>query len=124
MCSADRLAAFAGLAPTPRDSGRISGNLRRPQRYNRRLLRACHLAAQISTQCHPERLARRRMNAPWAMLRDHQLFRPEPPGQEKTLDLADWRARDLADGHHHLGSVTVTFREPSPRDPGRVDLVS
>lgn len=52
--SADRLAAFAGLAPAPRDSGRISGNLRRPQRYNRRLLRACYLAAQISIQCHPE----------------------------------------------------------------------
>lgn len=100
--SADRLAAFAGLAPTPRDSGRISGNLRRPQRYNRRLLRACYLAAQISLQCHPESqryyeqkraegkkhtqavlcLARRRINVLWAMLRDHQLFQPDPPTQE------------------------------------------
>jgi transposase len=28
--SPDRLAGFAGLAPGPRDSGRVSGNLRRP----------------------------------------------------------------------------------------------
>ena len=41
----NRLAAVAGLAPVPRDSGRISGNLKRPRRYNRRLLRACYLAS-------------------------------------------------------------------------------
>lgn len=29
--SADRLAGFTGLAPRPRDSGRVSGNLRRPK---------------------------------------------------------------------------------------------
>lgn len=28
--TADRLATFAGLAPVPRDSGRVSGNMRRP----------------------------------------------------------------------------------------------
>lgn len=33
----------AGLAPQPRDSGRVSGNLRRPRRYHRGLLRATHL---------------------------------------------------------------------------------
>src|SRR6201987_2961265 len=44
----DRLAAVAGLAPVPRDSGRISGNLKRPRRYNRRLLRACYLASHIA----------------------------------------------------------------------------
>ncbi|MZE56030.1 transposase, partial [Streptomyces sp. SID5770] len=27
----DRLAAFAGVTPAPRDSGKISGNLHRPQ---------------------------------------------------------------------------------------------
>ena len=37
--TADRLAGIAGLAPVPRDSGRISGNLKRPRRYDRRLLR-------------------------------------------------------------------------------------
>jgi transposase len=41
----DRLACVAGLAPVPRDSGRISGNLHRPRRFNRRLLRTCYLAA-------------------------------------------------------------------------------
>jgi transposase len=35
--TADRLAGIAGLAPEPRDSGRISGNLKRPRRYDRRL---------------------------------------------------------------------------------------
>ncbi len=27
----DRLAGFGGVAPVPRDSGKISGNLKRPQ---------------------------------------------------------------------------------------------
>ncbi len=100
--SADRLAAFAGLAPVARDSGRITGNLRRPQRYNRRLLRACYVAAQVSVQCCGESrryydqkraagkkhtqallcLARRRINVLWAMLRDHRTFRvPRPPAE-------------------------------------------
>ncbi|MFE5542175.1 IS110 family transposase, partial [Streptomyces sp. NPDC056519] len=38
--SADRLAGYAGLAPAPRDSGRVSGNLHRPKRFHRGLLRA------------------------------------------------------------------------------------
>jgi transposase len=33
------LATYAGLAPVPRDFGRRTGNLRRPKRYNRALLR-------------------------------------------------------------------------------------
>jgi transposase len=37
----DRLAGVAGLAPVPRDSGRTRGNVRRPHRYHRGLLRAC-----------------------------------------------------------------------------------
>jgi transposase len=52
--NADRLAGVAGLAPVPRDSGRISGNLHRPKRYDRRLMRACYLAAQVAAQCNPE----------------------------------------------------------------------
>lgn len=44
----DRLAGVAGLAPVPRDSGRISGNNHRPRRYDRRLLRVCYLAAMSS----------------------------------------------------------------------------
>jgi transposase len=88
--SVDRLACVAGLAPVPRDSGRISGNLHRPRRFNRRLLRTCYLAALSSLKnsaasrafydrkraegkSHKQALialARRRINVIWAMLRD------------------------------------------------------
>ncbi|WP_410676216.1 transposase [Amycolatopsis sp. cmx-4-68] len=34
-----RPASYAGLVPVPPDSGRVSGNLRRPQCCNRRLRR-------------------------------------------------------------------------------------
>ncbi len=44
----DRLAGFGGVAPVPRDSGKISGNLRRPQRYNRRLQRVLYTSALFS----------------------------------------------------------------------------
>lgn len=46
--TADRLAGFGGVAPVPRDSGKISGNLRRPQRYNRRLQRVFYISALFS----------------------------------------------------------------------------
>src|SRR6185295_11821169 len=97
--SADRLAAVAGLAPVPRDSGRISGNLKRPRRYDRRLLRACYLASHIAIRTdtasriyydrkraegkrHTQAvlaLARRRLNVMWAMLRDHKPYQPTAP---------------------------------------------
>ncbi len=51
--SAGRLAGVAGLAPVPRDSGRISGNMRRPHRYHRRLLRVVYLSAQIAARFCP-----------------------------------------------------------------------
>jgi len=99
FASVDRLAGVAGLAPVPRDSGRISGNLRRPRRYDRRLLRACYLAAQIAIRTDPASrtyydrkraegkthtqaviaLARRRLNVLWAMLRDHKPYQPTAP---------------------------------------------
>jgi len=94
--SVDRLAGVSGLAPVPRDSGRIHGNLKRPRRYDRRLLRACYLSAQIATRTDPASrtyydrkrsegkthtqaviaLARRRLNVLWAMLRDHAAYQP------------------------------------------------
>jgi transposase len=97
--SVDRLAGVAGLAPVPRDSGRISGNLKRPRRYNRRLLRACYLSALFSIRTDPASrtyydrkraegkrhtqavlaLARRRLNVLWAMLRDHTTYQPTAP---------------------------------------------
>ncbi|WP_035840023.1 IS110 family RNA-guided transposase [Kitasatospora azatica] len=92
--SPDRLAGVAGLAPVPRDSGKISGNLQRPRRYSRRLLRMCYLAAQAAAIHCPESrrfyqrkraegkshkqavlaLARRRLNVLWALIRDHRTF--------------------------------------------------
>ncbi|KJL45006.1 IS110 family transposase [Microbacterium trichothecenolyticum] len=90
----DRLASFAGLAPVPRDSGKISGNHYRPRRYDRRLLNACFQSAFIAARNCPtsrafyERkrsegkshkqaliaLARRRINVIWAVLRDGTVF--------------------------------------------------
>jgi transposase len=94
--SVDRLAGVSGLAPVPRDSGRITGNRKRPRRYDRRLLRACYLSAQIAIRTDPASrtyydrkrsegkthtqavlaLARRRLNVLWAMLRDHAAYQP------------------------------------------------
>lgn len=54
FASPDRLAGFAGLAPAARDSGRIHGNLHRPQRYHRGLQRVFYTSALISIQRHPE----------------------------------------------------------------------
>ncbi len=96
----DRLASVAGLAPAPRDSGRISGNNHRPRRFNRRLMRTCYLAALSSLKSSPASrafydrkraegknhkqaliaLARRRINTIWAMLRDHTTYQePQRP---------------------------------------------
>ena len=97
--TADRLAGVAGLAPVPRDSGRINGNLKRPRRYDRRLLRVFYLAANNSIKHCPESrtyydrkrsegkrhsqavlcLARRRLNVLWAMQRDNTSYQPGMP---------------------------------------------
>jgi transposase len=95
----DRLAGYAGLAPVPRDSGRVSGNLHRPHRFHRGLLRAMYLAALASLKSCPASrtfyqrkrseghghkqtliaLARRRLNVLWAMLRDGAFYQPMQP---------------------------------------------
>lgn len=97
--SPDRLAGFAGLAPVPRDSGRVSGNMRRPRRYHRGLLRAFYLSSMASLRTCPASrtyyqrkrdegkghkqavlsLARRRANVLWAMLRDGACYQLAPP---------------------------------------------
>ncbi|AJC54085.1 putative transposase [Streptomyces sp. 769] len=51
--SSDRLAGVAGLAPVPKDSGRISGNMRRPRRYCRRLLRVFYMSAMVAARSCP-----------------------------------------------------------------------
>ncbi len=99
FASANHLAGYAGLAPTPRDSGRRTANLHRPKRYSRQLQRAFYTSALISIQRSPASkafydrkraegkrhsqavlaLARRRVNVLWAMLRDGQLYEERPP---------------------------------------------
>jgi transposase len=95
----DSLAAFAGLAPAPRDSGKTSGNLRRPQRYHRRLQRVFYASALFSIRNDPNSrqfydrkraegkrhiqavlaLARRRVNVIWALIRDRRCYQVTPP---------------------------------------------
>jgi transposase len=93
------LAAYAGLAPLPRDSGRVRGNLRRPKRYHRRLRGVFHMAAFVASNLDgPSRdfyrrkraegkrhtqaliaLARRLVDVIWALLRDEREFTPARP---------------------------------------------
>ena len=98
--TAGHLAAAAGLVPVPNDSGRRSGNLHKPRRYNRPLRRVLYLSAQTSmirpgpnrdyylkkrAQNRPHNqaviaLARRRIDVLWALLRDNRTWTPAPPG--------------------------------------------
>ncbi|MBT2401021.1 IS110 family transposase [Streptomyces sp. ISL-100] len=100
--TADRLAAFAGVAPAPRDSGQVSGNLHRPKRYHRRLQRVFFQSALVSIRCDPNSrkfydrkraegkrhvqavlaLARRRVNVIWALIRDRRCYEVAPPVPE------------------------------------------
>ncbi|MEV0058023.1 IS110 family transposase [Saccharopolyspora shandongensis] len=100
-----RLAAYAGLAPVPRDSGRIRGNLHRPKCYHRGLRRVFYLAAlsSINRPDSPSRafyqrkrsegkvhaqaliaLARRLVDVIWALLRDGRTFQITPPTQAEA----------------------------------------
>src|SRR5215472_9832028 len=99
--TAGRLAAFAGLAPAPWDSGKIRGNLHQPRRYHRGLNRVLYYSAMISIRTCPESrafydrkraegkkhvqavlaLARRRVNVLWALIRDDRVYQPHLPEQ-------------------------------------------
>lgn len=99
FASADHLAGYAGLAPVPQDSGRVTGNLHRPRRYNRALNRVFYTSALVSIQRNPESrqfydrkrsegkrhtqavlaLARRRVNVLWALIRDRRCYQLTPP---------------------------------------------
>jgi len=92
--SADRLAAYAGLVPAARDSGKRVGNNRRMRGGNKTLKRVFYQSAFASLRSAPESrvfydrkraegkrhtqaliaLARRRVNVLWAMLRDGTTF--------------------------------------------------
>jgi transposase len=101
---AGHLAAYAGLAPVPRDSGRRTGNLHPPKRYHRPLRRVFYLAALSSLSTPgPNRdyyqrkraqgrkhqqalmaLARRRVDVLWALLRDNRCFELSAPVKTTT----------------------------------------
>jgi transposase len=92
--SADRLAAYAGLVPAARDSGKRVGNNRRMRGGNKSLKRVFYQSAFASLRSASESrafydrkraegkrhtqaliaLARRRVNVLWAMLRDGTTF--------------------------------------------------
>jgi transposase len=96
--SADRLAAYAGLVPAARDSGKRTGNDRRMRGGNKVLKRVFYQSAFASLRSSPESrtfydrkrregkrhtqsliaLARRRVNVVWAMLRDGTTFQKSP----------------------------------------------
>jgi transposase len=101
---AGHLAAYAGLAPVPRDSGRRTNNLHPPKRYNRSLRRVFYLSALSSLSAPgPNRdyyqrkraqgrkhqqalmaLARRRVDVLWALLRDNRCFELAAPIKTTT----------------------------------------
>jgi transposase len=101
---AGHLAAYAGLAPVARDSGRRTNNLHPPKRYNRSLRRVFYLSALSSLSGPgPNRdyyqrkraqgrkhqqalmaLARRRVDVLWALLRDNRCFELSAPIKTTT----------------------------------------
>jgi transposase len=101
---AGHLAAYAGLAPVARDSGRRTNNLHPPRRYNRSLRRVFYLSALSSLSGPgPSRdyyqrkraqgrkhqqaliaLARRRVDVLWALLRDNRCFELSAPIKTTT----------------------------------------
>ncbi|RKT86918.1 Transposase IS116/IS110/IS902 family protein [Saccharopolyspora antimicrobica] len=104
FANSGRLASYAGLVPVPQDSGRVTGNLRRPKRYNRKLRRVFYMAALSSIRANgPSRtfydkkrgerlihtqallaLARRLVDVLWALLRDGRTFTPTAPPPATT----------------------------------------
>ena len=97
--SADQLAAWAGLAPVSRDSGKRTGRLHTPKRYSRRLRRVMYMSALTAIRCDPHSrayyqrkrdqgkrpipaticLARRRTNVLYALIRDNRTWHPDAP---------------------------------------------
>jgi hypothetical protein len=75
--SSEPAAFYAGLLPVPRDSGRVSGNLHRPKRYNRRPRRVFSMAALSSIRASGP--SGRLVDVLWALLRDGREFTPEMP---------------------------------------------
>jgi transposase len=105
FADAGHLAAYAGMAPVPRDSGRISGNLHRPIRYCRPLNRVFFMSAFLAVKSDPESrrfydrkraegkghkqallaLGRRRVNVLWALIRDRRRYEPTRTAHDRAL---------------------------------------
>ena len=103
-----RLASYAGLVPVPRDSGRVTRNLHRPKRFNRRLRRVFYMAAlsairregpsrtfyqrkRDERQVHVQALlalSRRLVDVLWALLRDGRHFTDQPPSPAQPATAA------------------------------------
>jgi transposase len=99
--SADQLAAWAGLAPVSKDSGKRTGRLHTPKRYSRRLRRVMYMSALTAVRCDPASkayyqrkrdegkrpipaticLARRRTNV---LIRDNRTWQPDSPPITKS----------------------------------------
>lgn len=97
--SPDQLAAWAGLAPVSKDSGKRTGRLHTPKRYSRRLRRVMCMSALTAIRCDPASkayyqrkreqgkraipaticLARRRVNVLYALIRDNRTWHPDTP---------------------------------------------
>jgi len=97
--SPDQLAAWAGLAPVSKDSGKRTGRLHTPKRYSRRLRRVMYMSALTAIRCDPASkayyqrkreqgkrpipaticLARRRTNVLYALIRDNRTWHPDSP---------------------------------------------
>ncbi|KIU13547.1 MULTISPECIES: IS110 family transposase [Mycolicibacterium] len=95
--SPDQLAAWAGLAPVSKDSGKRTGRLHTPRRYSRRLRRVMYMSALTAIRCDPASkayyqrkrdqgkrpipaticLARRRVNVLYALIRDNRTWEPD-----------------------------------------------
>ncbi|BBX11664.1 IS110 family transposase [Mycobacterium novum] len=102
--SADQLAAWAGLAPVSKDSGKRTGRLHTPKRYSRRLRRVMYMSALTAIRCDPGSkayyqrkrdegkrpipaticLARRRTNVLYALIRDNRTWQPDSPPITKS----------------------------------------
>ncbi|MGU3501431.1 IS110 family transposase [Mycobacterium sp. C31M] len=102
--SADQLAAWAGLAPVSKDSGKRTGRLHTPRRYSRRLRRVMYMSALTAIRCDPHSkayyqrkrdegkrpipatlcLARRRTNVLYALIRDNRTWQPDSPPITKS----------------------------------------
>ncbi|MFV2178709.1 IS110 family transposase [Actinomadura sp. LOL_016] len=105
FANSGRLASYAGLVPVPKDSGRVTGNNRRPKRFNRPLRNVLYMMALSSlrtdgpskvfyqrkrneNKIHTQALlalARRMVDVLWALLRDNRTFTPAPPSQVSAI---------------------------------------